>query len=334
MWYNVENLFHPGDDPSPGDDEFTPSGVRNWTFTRYHEKITRLAKVIIAAGGWDPPDVVGLGEVENALVLEDLVSHPILEPYHYRYLHRDSPDHRGMDLACLYREDRFKPYGWSAIPVIASGSLGSTREMIHLWGPAARKDTMDLFLVHFISRYGGSGATAEYRRKQAMLLVSLCDSVRRVRPDGPMVLAGDFNEEWEGYSLEPIRNARAGKDPIRVVPPEGPQGSYKYRGVWSHIDHFLVAGGNGPYRFSSSVVSLPFLLTPDEAYGGMKPSRTYDGYRYTGGFSDHLPILLKISRPLFSKDSSPLAPLPFLSQASSGTPPGIHWGSPRRVSHP
>jgi endonuclease/exonuclease/phosphatase family metal-dependent hydrolase len=199
MWYNVENLFHPGDDPSPGDDEFTPSGVRNWTFTRYHEKITRLAKVIIAAGGWDPPDVVGLGEVENALVLEDLVSHPILEPYHYRYLHRDSPDHRGMDLACLYREDRFKPYGWSAIPVIASGSLGSTREMIHLWGPAARKDTMDLFLVHFISRYGGSGATAEYRRKQAMLLVSLCDSVRRVRPDGPMVLAGDFNEEWNPY---------------------------------------------------------------------------------------------------------------------------------------
>ena len=80
MWYNVENLFHPGDDSIAGDDEFTPGGLRHWSFERYRKKLTGLAKVIVAAGRGEPPEVVGMCEVENRMVLEDLVSHPVLAP--------------------------------------------------------------------------------------------------------------------------------------------------------------------------------------------------------------------------------------------------------------
>ena len=303
MWYNVENLFHPSDDSLAGDEEFTPEGVRRWTFSRYRQKLTKVARVIVAAGQWDPPDLVGLGEVENAQVLEDLVAHPILKPYHYGYLHREGPDHRGIDVACLYRATQFKLEGWTAFPPIAFETFGHTREMLHIRGTWGRRDTLDLFLVHFISRYRGSGATAEYRRMQATRLAALADSVHRSGPGSLVVMAGDFNEPWEGYSLEPFRLMPEGCDSIAPVRFEGSRASYKYRGIWSGIDQFLMAGRSDGYRITGSVFLLPALLISDETYGGVKPYRTYEGYRYAGGFSDHLPILLDISRPLFLSHS-------------------------------
>ncbi len=303
MWYNVENLFHPSDEPTAGDDEFTPQGVRHWTWTRYTQKLTNLARVIVAGGGWQAPGMVGLGEIENARVLEDLVSHPILEPYHYSYFHKESPDHRGMDIACLFRDQRFDPDGWETFPPVPSDSFDSTREVIHVWGRWGRRDTLDLFLVHFISRFGGSGVTAEYRRRQSASLIHLADSVQRVRPGSLMVLAGDFNEPWEGYSLEPLREMRAGGQLLEPVQMPSGLSSYKYKGVWSGIDQFMIGGNMKKYLISGSVFNLPVLLIPDEEYGGVKPCRTYVGYGYTGGYSDHLPILLDISHCSFSGGS-------------------------------
>ncbi len=300
MWYNVENLFHPTDDTLQGDDEFTPEGVRHWTHSRYRKKIANAAKVIVAAGLWEPPDVVGLGEIEEARVLEDLVQHPILQPYNFRYLHTDSPDRRGMDVACLYRENRISLVQWNAYSSPRARSHGATRDIMHFCGTwRGKRDTLDLFLVHFISRYGGTGATADYRRTQAGTMVHLVDSVQRIRSSSLTVMAGDFNAEFEGYSLEPFRMGLAGGDSIRSIHMEGP-GSYKYRGRWSRIDQFLVCGPAGGYHVKGFILNLPVLLIPDDTYGGMKPARTYEGYSYRGGVSDHLPILLDISHRPFS----------------------------------
>ena len=303
MWYNVENLFYPEDDSAAGDEEFTPGGLRYWTYNRYRRKLTMLAKVIVAAGNWDPPELVGLCEVENGRVLEDLVSHPVLAPYHYGYLHRESRDHRGMDVACLFRTGRFRIAGWSAIPPVIHESLGATRDMIHIWGVWDKKESLDLFLVHFISRFSGAGATAEYRRRQSAYLALLADSVNRARRGGLKLLVGDFNDTWDGYSLEPLRGIRPGGDSIWNACPAGHGSSYKYRGTWEGIDLCLMAGDIRKYRISGSVFRPPFLLIPDESYGGKKPFRTYEGYRYSGGFSDHLPILIDISRSPFSTRS-------------------------------
>lgn len=293
MWYNAENLFHPSDDSLAGDDEFTPEGVRGWSYFRYRQKLVSLARVIVAAGRWEPPDIVGLCEVEGAQVLEDLVAHPILRPYNYSYLHHEGPDHRGMDVACLFRGDRFNPVSREFISPVEGEGMDQTREMIHLKGAWGRKDTLELFLVHFISRYRGSGITANYRRRQITKLAALIDSVACHAPGNLVVALGDFNDSPKAWSMEPLAHM--------ILPTHGE--SYKYRGVWSGIDLSLLGGGGEKYRIRSSVFGYSALLIPDLTYGGEKPFRTYEGYSYAGGYSDHLPVLLDISPLPFSWDS-------------------------------
>ncbi len=299
MWYNVENLFYPDNDSIPGDDEFTPEGVRHWTYYRYQKKITAIAKVVVAAGLWDPPDLVGLCEIEDARVLRDLVRHPILAPYGYRFVHVNSPDHRGMDVVCLYRQKRIRLTGWEVFESKITQEDRGTRDILHFWGVWGKSDSLDLFLVHLISKYSGVGATAELRKRQVSQLVHHVDSVHQVRANSLKVLVGDFNEEMEGYSMEPMRMGIVGGDTIGRISLEGRLGSYKYRGRWSQIDQFLVCGQVKGYLFNGYMLELPVLLSPDETYGGIKPHRTYVGYRYNGGISDHLPILLDINGQSF-----------------------------------
>jgi predicted extracellular nuclease len=302
MWYNVENFFFPGDDSIPSDDDFTPDGLRRWTYARYRTKLTALARVIVAAGEWEPPEVVGLCEVEEATVLEDLVQHPVLEAYNYTFIHKQSKDHRGMDVACLYRKKRVQLLEWSAHTPGPSMGREGTRDILNLCFTWGRSDTLDLFLVHFISKYGGAGATAQVRISQAQWLLSLVDSVHAIR-GGMKVLAGDFNDSFASYSLKPLQGGRIGGDTLKSVLLSGGEGSYKYRGRWSQIDQYLMGGPLGKYRTEGFVLNLWPLITADEVYGGVKPARTYEGYRYVGGISDHLPILLDIShRPLFRSE--------------------------------
>lgn len=299
LWYNVENLFHPANDSLLSDDEFTPEGLRHWTRARYQNKLSALAKVIIAAGGWEPPELVGLCEVEEASVLEDLVSHPILEPYHYAFIHRNSPDHRGLDVACLYRPGRIRITGWRAITSRMAGD--GTRDMLHLSLSFGKRDSLELFLVHLISKYRGAGATAEKRRIQVAHLAHCIDSVQTLRSHSTIVAAGDFNDAPDSYSLEPLSSPGIGKDPLLWVSPELPlqvEGTYKYRGQWSHLDQVRWSGGAGPFELSATVLSLPPLMTTDEEYGALKPLRTYVGFNYQGGLSDHLPLVLLLRRTL------------------------------------
>ena len=128
-------------------------------------------------------------------------------------------------------------------------------------------------------------------------LRQLADSVHKKRPLSLKILGGDFNESYEGYSMEPLRIANPGGASILPLIPQGGKGSYKYRGSWSQIDLFLMAGPANSYQIQGSILQIPPLLTSDEAYGGWKPFRTYEGYSYAGGVSDHLPIILDINSP-------------------------------------
>jgi hypothetical protein len=151
-------------------------------------------------------------------------------------------------------------------------------------------------MVHLVSKYGGAGATADRRMEQVDFLVQLLDSVHLQRPASLKVLCGDFNESYGGYAMEPIRRACAGGDSIRPLPIKGAEGSYKYRGTWSLIDQFFLLGSLNNYLLAGSNLPISPLITIDKTYGGVKPFRTYEGYSYAGGVSDHLPILLEISR--------------------------------------
>jgi endonuclease/exonuclease/phosphatase family metal-dependent hydrolase len=291
VWYNVENLFYPENDAAVGDEEFTPQGLYHWTWTRYRDKLTALAKVIIAAGRGKAPELVGLCEVENARVLEDLCSHPILRPYSYSYFHRESKDHRGMDVACLIRGEGIKAIHWECIAL--APPVQETRELMHI-SLHLNGDTLDLFLVHLLSKYGGAGATADLRRTQTSQLAQLMDSVYAMRQQGWILAAGDFNEAFQGYGMEPLRSARFGGDSLSLLHPEKGYLSYKYRGRWTPIDQVLQLG-SAPASITVSTLRLSPLMTEDLEYGGLKPRRCYEGLRYRGGISDHLPLLIDIS---------------------------------------
>ncbi len=291
MWYNVENLFYPENDSLPGDDEFTPEGLRHWTWFRYQAKLTALAKVIIASGGGVPPDLVGLCEVESARVLEDLSAHPILAPYQYSYLHKEGHDHRGMDVACLFRSGSIDLIQWEYFAFRAP--VSATRDIMHLCFRLAG-DTMDIFLVHLISKYRGAGASALLRRMQAEQLADLMDSVYNERSRILFMAAGDFNESYEGYSLEPLRNAQFGDEVLSSLKSSGGSGTYKYRGRWSSIDQILLTGKMQRYRVHVATLQISPLLTEDLQFGGQKPRRCYEGYLYKGGISDHLPLLVNL----------------------------------------
>lgn len=297
LWYNVENLFYPGDDSIPGDDEFTPEGLRRWSWYRYRQKLTALAKVIIASGRGEAPELVALCEVENALVLEELSAHPILEPYHYSFLHKESKDHRGMDVACLIRSERIGPVQWETIPFISP--VHDTRDILHI-ALSREGDTLDLYFLHLLSKYGGAGATAELRRSQAGQVVELMDSVYAERKQGLILAAGDFNEEYQGYSMDAFRFARFGGDSLRALIPAEERGSYKYHGRWVHIDQVLVLSSFQRGSLSVKTLQLGPLLTDDLQYGGIKPRRTYEGFQYRGGISDHLPLVIDLNPSFFS----------------------------------
>lgn len=297
VWYNVENLFYPEHDSLSSDMEFTPEGVRHWTWNRYRHKLTALAKVIVASGRGDPPELVGLCEVENATVLEELTSHPILAPYHYGYLHRDGPDHRGMDVACLYRIGEVDTVHGETITF--APEVIATRDLMHITF-CRGSDTLDLFFVHLISKYRGAGATADIRRIQAEKLVYCMDSVYSARSGAWIMAAGDFNEEYNGYSMEPLRKARFGTDSLIPLHLSKERGTYKYRGKWSRIDQFLMGSFSRPYTVSVTTLELPPLMTQDAEYGGLKPKRTYEGYLYRGGVSDHLPLVVNITLSPYS----------------------------------
>lgn len=297
IWYNVENLFYPENDSIPGDDEFTPEGPRFWSWSRYRKKLTALSKVIVASGRGEAPELVALCEVENARVMEELSNHPVLAPYNYSVLHKESQDHRGMDVTCLIRKRRIELYQWDTYPF--TPPVRNTRDVMHLtlcWD----SDTLDLFFVHLLSKYGGAGATAELRRKQAGQVVELMDSVYAIRSRPLIIAAGDFNEEYQGYSMEPLRSARFGGDSLRPLLPGAGIRTYKYKGRWSPIDQVLLIQSMEHGSVSLSSLNIPPLLTEDLQYGGNKPRRSYEGFQYKGGISDHLPLVLDFTFPFYS----------------------------------
>lgn len=313
MWYNVENTFDINDDPSTEDNEFLPKGNRRWTPKRYYYKLRQLARVITAAGEWDTPALVGLCEVENDSVISHLINRTPLRRQQYRYCLGGSSDPRGIRIALLYQRDRFAYLGHTSIPVWrGERHQKPTRDILHVWGKVTPSDTLDILLCHFPSRYGGEKETEKKRMEAARILRSICDSLHAQRATPQLVLMGDFNDEPNDKSMREVLQAiplpeqlpATSKDSLtlynlfadnnRLLYP----GSHKYQGEWSQLDQIIVSANLVDHSSSMHLrvgsvrlFAPPFLLTEDKTWRGVRPKRTYYGYTYEGGFSDHLPLL-------------------------------------------
>ena len=299
LFWNVENLFDCKDDSRKNDNEFLPDAKRNWTPYRYWEKVRNLAKGIIASGDEYVPDLVGLCEVENDSCLYDLTRRSPLREAGYRFVMTDSPDQRGIDVALLYQRAKFKLLHHQSIRIPHKQlNRGATRDILHVVGQVVSGDTLDVMVCHFPSRSGGQAESEPYRIFVAETLKHHVDSLLEVRSQPYIIVMGDFNDYPTDKSLKRLCSDNG----LQNLMKEKKGGTYRYRGEWGVLDQFIVSGSllkkKSNIRTSKAkaqVLRHAFLLEEDDRYGGNKPFRTYNGMKYQGGFSDHLPISLDLT---------------------------------------
>ncbi len=307
VFWNVENLFDIYDDSTRNDDAFTPRGANAWTMKRYDVKQTHIAKTIVSAGfngqdGFELPLLVGLAEVENDKVLRDLCRGTPLRRFDYGFVHFDSPDRRGIDVALLYRTGYFVPFLSEAINVSDTAEGFFTRDLLLVEGVTARGDTLVALVCHFPSKLGGT--TADKRRKAiAKHLRTVMDSVTARHPSAALVVMGDFNGAPDERELRTVYDGASYVNLMAKV--EKGRGSYKYQDYWSCIDQIIVSvnmnGGASPCPLmimsdTGCIMESDFLLLDDDKFLGRKVFRTFLGPKYQGGYSDHLPVYVDIYR--------------------------------------
>ncbi|MCX6232020.1 MAG: endonuclease [Bacteroidetes bacterium] len=313
MFYNLENFYDTHNDSIANDDDFTAFGMKHWGREKYNCKLNHIYKVIASIGGWEPPEIIGVCEVENKWVVSELAAGTPLRKFNYRYIHYDSPDPRGIDVAMLYRPDKFKPVFHQPLRIIFPfDTAARTRDVLYVKGLTASKDTLHLFVNHFPSKFGGAMITISKRNYVARFLWTKVDSILAVNPDANIVIMGDFNDEPTDESiLQYLKskcdtNELTGADLYNLMcklKAEEKIGTNKFREQWSLIDQMIVSTALVKNSKSWHVKNMrafiykaDFLLQPDETYMGVKTFRTYTGPRYTGGFSDHLPVYMDLEK--------------------------------------
>ena len=174
-FYNVENLFDTIDDPAINDSSFLPSSQVAWNSERYFHKLENIALVISSIDSNSFPTVFGLSEIENLGVLQDLVNNPMLKPANYQILHRDSPDERGIDVAMLYNPEKYKPIETKYLRLVFPGDENNkTRDILYSKGLVAGKDTIHIFVNHWVSRWGGQEQTDPLRQFTGTFIRNEC----------------------------------------------------------------------------------------------------------------------------------------------------------------
>jgi hypothetical protein len=305
MFYNVENMFDTFDDSLKNDNDFLPGGLMRWNLTRYNKKINSLYKTIIATGKWDPPAIMAFCEVENRKVLEDIIFETYLSKFRYRIVHEDSPDRRGIDVCLIYREDKIEMISYRYwIPNDMQKEEFTTRSVLYSKFRIGT-DTLHIIVNHWPSRRGGVLSGEDLRVKIASTVKSKADSIIASTPlRARLIIVGDFNctpDDAEMKSLTAPENGISHIINLSEGLASKGKGTYKYMGTWEMIDQILVSDSfmkskTGMYTDIDmfSVYDPGFLLIKDRNYPGVTPFSTYRGFRYQGGFSDHLPVLLDL----------------------------------------
>jgi endonuclease/exonuclease/phosphatase family metal-dependent hydrolase len=310
--YNVENLFDTINSPNFDDDEFTPSGGKAWTYDRYEKKLNDLARVVMSIPGKELPGLIGLSEIENRKVLEDLASQRGLRKGDYKIVHEDGRDPRGIECALLYRPDLFKYKSHEYVPIADPVDPEYIyRDILHVQGKGPDGSSLHIFVNHWKSRSGGELETERQRMFSAITLRKQMDLLMARESDFKVILMGDFNDEPTNRSLtnglsalNKRRNIQMGDyynlfyDLHNI---EG-KGTYNYKGNWNMLDQMIVSynlldqqKGLSTSYDGGKILKEEWMLYVSEKYGESLPSATYGGPEYFGGPSDHLPLYVEFT---------------------------------------
>lgn len=287
---NCENMFDCQHDSLKDDTEWMPDGKRKWTPARYWRKLNHIGQEILSCQQEGVPDLVALVEVENDSCLFDLTRRSLLRGAGYEYLMTQSPDVRGIDVALLYQPMTFRPICYDFLDVKPLEGMRPTRDILYVKGETLRGDTLHVFVVHAPSRFGGEKQSRPNRQLIADRLIGV---VKQLPADAKVIIAGDFNDGATDPALRFLEDNGLHNVTAKATGSHGAKATYRYQGVWQSIDHVFVSTVLVDFVDKSFINDAPFLLEEDKKYGGVKPLRTYNGYRYQRGFSDHLPLVVR-----------------------------------------
>lgn len=307
MFYNTENFYDTKDDPNTLDDNYTPEGSARWTEERFEDKVEKLTKVIRDILRPDTPDVIGLAEVENKTVLNSLLGEMAQQGISdYDYIHFESPDERGSDVAMIYNRNMFSIIETEAIEVRLPGIEDRTRDILHVQGLTPNAIKMHIFITHFPSRKEGTERSERRRYFVAGELQNAVYKVLNENPEEHVIVMGDFNDTPDDKSVSEVLGAQKSFENIEktklynLLYPRYKRGmGSTYHKGWLLFDQIIVTGNlllshkidcKPEY---ADIFNPPYLLHFDDQ-DRVRPNRTYRG-KYTGGYSDHLPIYLRIN---------------------------------------
>ncbi len=300
--YNVENLFDTIDVAGKSDEDFTPGSNYKWNSQRYYKKIDDLSKVLASVNPGKFPDLVGLVEIENINVLNDLAANKQLAKAKYKTILVEGPDPRGIDCGFMYRPSSFKYLAHKVVAVVLEPSNRRTRDILYVKG-LVNKDTVHVFVNHWTSRRGGEDESEGKREQCALALKKQVDSVMHVNPASNILIMGDFNDEPSDVSIHDILGARTPEQPAKLINLMGildqqGKGTYYFKGEYNMLDNLIVSqnlttksSGFRLYENSGYIFNPDFICFTNKN-GDKSPSRTYGGKNYYGGYSDHFPVYM------------------------------------------
>ncbi|WP_457611604.1 endonuclease/exonuclease/phosphatase family protein [Lutibacter sp.] len=304
-FYNLENLFDTKDDPTTLDDDFTPKGRKNWNYKRYRNKIRKLGNVIAQLGtdrSFYSPAIVGVVEVENQKVLEDLVASKSLKKHQYGIVHYDSPDERGIDVALLYKKEFFELLHSETFPLYLEDDRGNrdyTRDILLVKG-YLNNELIHILVNHWPSRRSGEDLTEEKRIKAAELATSITANIIAENENAKIIIMGDFNDDPSNTSVKNYLVNNTFYNPMERLINTG-NGTLNHKKTWHLFDQIIFSKNffnNEKEKHSfkyAAVFDRYFLKEWNGKFKG-NPFRTYIGKWYQGGFSDHFPVYVYLKK--------------------------------------
>ncbi len=311
-FYNVENFFDTIHNPGKRDYEFTPNSSKHWNTQKYDLKLAHIATVIQKIGTdyvKTGPIIIGLAEVEDRRVLEDLVKQPQIANRHYQIIHFEGPDKRGIDVAMLYNPMFFRLI--NAKPVHVHLPDGHpTRDILVVEGILDHTDTLYLLVNHWPSRYGGEKRSRPLRDTAAAIARRIVDSIFKVNPQARIIVMGDLNDNPDNESVIKYMKALGKKRQLKPGDLYNPAykkykngiGTIAHGDTWSLFDQMFISQSlfkdHNHYKFwKYEIYNKPFLLQKEGRFEGY-PFRTYAGGEFLGGYSDHLPVYTLLIKSL------------------------------------
>ncbi|AMC11163.1 endonuclease [Lutibacter profundi] len=304
-FYNLENLFDTKDNPTTLDDDFTPKGRKNWNYKRYKNKIRKLGNVIAQLGtnkSFYAPAIVGVVEVENQKVLEDLVASKNLKNHQYGIVHYDSPDERGIDVALLYKKEFFELLHSETFPLYLEDEQGNrdyTRDILLVKGNL-NGELIYVLVNHWPSRRSGEDLTEEKRIKAAQLATQITAGIISKNANAKIIIMGDFNDNPSNISVKKHLVNNTFYNPMERLINTGNR-TLNYKKTWLLFDQIIFSKNffnNEKEKHSfkyAAVFDRYFLKEWKGKYKG-NPFRTYIGKWYQGGFSDHFPVYVYLKK--------------------------------------